>query len=561
MVGTLLRGPGRANSGVIDEGGLTRAVIAAFDREDGSRGQEMAAAVRPARNRLWAAAEDWMAPDLAAELRSRCEVRDASGRHGIWELRMAIADWLQPTPTCGGCRLPYVAGRSCKGRTRKCRKSRAKADTTTCLLCPHRSVAVRNALSVVDGEGPFHVQLDRNGKILLAVTDLRKDLPPAVRAARLAFDKAMGDAILANGRLIIKVQRQYYSPTGAVTRADLTQGGALGCGRALIDYDASRASFASYGIHQIRRGILNVFQGRDLVESPDELATRRRRLAFLHLEPEDLLTGMVDAAAGHPESLLLALTPVLLGDPASYKDALLAVHKGASELTEERRLGKIAHWSAARIDEGHARRTANKVTKAKTGGRRKATPKRSPMRGASLLACLRHGGTSVESFTTAEGSESTVMPSGENSTLDFEQTAEERIAQAQAHLHFLSALTALHHEDPEAAEVVRRYNGLDNVVAETFETIASKPLLCSKRKVSREWTRQLEERGQERLRLHLVALGVCDPPSSVTPTKPVTPKVEAPVWVLVDAPPTKTVVVVEETAWESFRAEASSIAW
>jgi hypothetical protein len=63
------------------------------------------------------------------------------------------------------------------------------------------------------------------------------------------------------------------------------------------------------------------------------------------------------------------------------------------------------------------------------------------------------------------------------------------------------ALAALHRDDPEAAEVVRRRRGLDGLgEEEALEAIATTGLVSTGRAICRESVRQLQKRGEAVLR-------------------------------------------------------------
>lgn len=127
-VGAQIRGPNRVGSGVMDEGDLTRAVVHAYasvtDDEARALGQAAAAAVLPLRRHLWALAERMVPERLAAALRARSLPTDPTGRDGVRELRIAIADWLDPPPVCRWCRRPMREG---DAGERECSAARAPA--------------------------------------------------------------------------------------------------------------------------------------------------------------------------------------------------------------------------------------------------------------------------------------------------------------------------------------------------------------------------------------------------------------------------------------------------
>lgn len=131
MTKAKIKGPQRMGASAMDEGDLTRAVVASYSglTQDEAReaGQDAAALVLPARRRLWSLAEKLVPQRLAAALRARCGSDDATAREGVRELRMALADWLDPPPVCRWCRAPIRQGdeeRACPRRSSGLRKDR-----------------------------------------------------------------------------------------------------------------------------------------------------------------------------------------------------------------------------------------------------------------------------------------------------------------------------------------------------------------------------------------------------------------------------------------------------
>lgn len=337
-----LKGPNRLGAGDMDEGATaSRAAIAAYAQEDGSRGQAAAEAVLPARRALWRLAEVHMPHALAASLRARLAPSE------VRELRRALADWLDPPPLCALCREPFdeAVPRPCRaarqrvwlGRGRRpgptvCRASRgpralragaamarsvARCGTlalfTPLQLDPACAAAAR---LLRHGAGAYDLVVDRDARTLLDITATRSAVAneathaahgeeptaiatlshashasthPDVQVARRHFDRVLNDAILANGPLILKCQLRQYSPNGSATRADLVQGGAMGCRRALLDYDPAVARFSTYAIHWIRQGAGESFAERDLVAVPDWAAGLRHAVEDRDLHTAQLL--------------------------------------------------------------------------------------------------------------------------------------------------------------------------------------------------------------------------------------------------------------------------------
>lgn len=108
MTKTKICGPQRIGASAMDEGDLTRAVVASYSAltQDEARegGQAAAEQILPARRRLWALTERLLPKRLAAALRARCGTDDPTARDGVRELRRALADWLDPPPVCRWCR-------------------------------------------------------------------------------------------------------------------------------------------------------------------------------------------------------------------------------------------------------------------------------------------------------------------------------------------------------------------------------------------------------------------------------------------------------------------------
>lgn len=102
-MGLSLKGPQKDGADILDEGVMTREVVARYAEEDGLDGNAEAAKVLPARRTLWRLCEVYAPRLLAQALRARLDRNDQTGRGGVRELRRALADWLDPPPACGHC--------------------------------------------------------------------------------------------------------------------------------------------------------------------------------------------------------------------------------------------------------------------------------------------------------------------------------------------------------------------------------------------------------------------------------------------------------------------------
>lgn len=567
----------------LDEGSLTAAVIAPYAAEDGKRGQSAAEAVLPLRRALWRTAETYAPARLAACLRVRARATDQTGRGGVRELRQALADWLDPPPTCKRCHRVIVPGsekvgcgarrggpNGAPGRRLACLPDRRPAAVRAgrearcgtlalfapTLADPHVAAAWQKFSGAAD------VVCDRDGRALLAATapkgarlppefaealaslaasmhmpggPLASDPgpPPQVLGARRRFERAVDDAIRANGRLILATQVKYYKAAGATMRADLVQGAAMGLRRALMDYDASAvhkngmtARIASYSIPWIRQGAGEAYAERDLLGTPDWVGALRRKVESAGVAPADLLR-----AALHLAEAACRATPdspgfdaradaavdlaVLLCDRSTVRDEVLAMAHDARraatppapkaskattppapptkqdrEKQEERSAERILAWAAGILEV-------------------EAT-------GSGLLAALRHGApvyvaTGADDDDSDDGARGSggasikdsrrvaALTSGEHE--DIEAVIAEEEDAALKWRRASTALTDLRKHDPEAAEVIRRRRGLDGLgEEEALESIAATGLTCTGRAICRESVRQLQKRGEAVLR-------------------------------------------------------------
>lgn len=565
----------------LDEGALTAAVIAPYAAEDGKRGQAAAEAVLPLRRGLWRAAETYAPARLAACLRVRARATDQTGRGGVRELRAALADWLDPPPTCKRCRRVIVPGSEdvgCgarrggpngPGRRLRCLPDRRPAAVragrearcgTLALFAPTLADP-HVAEAWAKFSGAADVVCDRDGRALLAATapkDARlppefaealaglaasmhpaPDVgPPAqVQAARRRFERAVDDAIRANGRLILATQVKYYKAAGATMRADLVQGAAMGLRRALMDYDASAvhkngmtARIASYSIPWIRQGAGEAYAERDLLGTPDWVGALRRKVEAAGVAPADLLRAALHLAeavcACSPASVESARAlAVLLLDASAVESIIHATaHAAVAAATppmSARDIKAIADF---------AKNPSSQLPPPLTKQDREKQEERSAERilawaagileveatGSGLLAALRHGApVYVSTVATGADDDDSDDAAGGRGIKDAKRVAmacagdhediEAVIAEEEdAALKWRRASTALddlRRHDPEAAEVIRRRRGLDGLgEEEALESIASTGLTCTGRAICRESVRQLQKRGEAVLR-------------------------------------------------------------
>ena len=558
----------------MDEGALTAAVIAPYAAEDGKRGQAAAEAVLPLRRALWRAAEMYAPARLAACLRVRARATDQTGRGGVRELRAALADWLDPPPTCKRCRRVIVPGSdevgcgarrggpNAPGRRLRCLPDRRPAAVragrearcgTLALFAPTLADP-HVAAAWAKFSGAADVVCDRDGRALLAATAPKgarlpdefaealaslaasmhpePDIgPPAqVQAARRRFERAVDDAIRANGRLILATQVKYYKAAGATMRADLVQGAAMGLRRALMDYDASAihkngmtARIASYSIPWIRQGAGEAYAERDLLGTPDWVGALRRKVEAAGVAPADLLRA----------ALHLAEAACSAAGAGAVFDASLALatmlHDAATMASEVWETARSAHAVALPPTPKASKQTVDPPAPL-TKQEREKQEERSAERilawaagileveatGSGLLAALRHGApVYISTVATGADDDDSDDAVGGRSLKDAKRVAmacagdhediEAVIAKEEdAALKWRRASTALdelRRMDPEAAEVIRRRRGLDGLgEEEALESIAAAGLTCTGRAICRESVRQLQKRGEAVLR-------------------------------------------------------------
>ena len=552
MAGLSLRGPSKQGSHELDEGALTSAVVDSYGVDNGASGPEAAAKVLPARRELWRLAEAYHPKALAASLRTRLSTSDQTGRGGVRELRKSLADWLDPAPRCARCAAPMdtdTAGKPCPSAHQRVRSPANKGMHPAPTYCVARrgkpSRIAGRAYSAVGRDGTlalfspvqldptsaaavkmlkhsksstgmaYDLAVDRDARILLAATAPNVEpLHPRVARARLALDRAVNAAIKANGRLILKVQTRYFSAKGQVTRADLVQGGAMGCRRALMDFDPGLGwRFSTYAANWIYQGIGEVFAGRDVVSVPDWVIALRRQVEDLGLVPGYLLSliGTVAATRGDAaaceeaaEALVDALPPAT-EDVANFFPAVRACVDAATtrpagataDIGDDRARERVAAWAglALGLDIGAGK----------------------PCTGSALLAALRHGAAVLVPVGTGERDDHDAEEGAGNASRppahlrdtddDPETAVAEEMAAASQWRSLLAALETLRLADPEAAEVIRRRHALDDLgEGETLEEIASMPMRCAPhRQLCRESIRKAYERGRKAIRRALGA--------------------------------------------------------
>lgn len=383
-------------------------------------------------------------------------------------------------------------------------------------------------------------------------------IPAPLQAARDAYRAALGETVVANGRAILGLQVRYGVPGGGVCRADLIQGGALGAIRGAADYDPSASRYTTYGAHWIRQGVGEARQDRDLVGTPEWLASLRGQV-------EDRLPGVSRAdVLRAAEALCEALAPdapasvrarahtlaadlvrLLLGAevrenvlgsrPARYTRRPLfadqsedAVHTMAAQAVRAV-LGKAKRGQPAPLTTGEDEDPERARERLATWiGRRIALKKAS---GSGVLAALRHGapvfvqiGSGGDDDEDAQGTDGAGGSERAAAVLAAPDDLEREEAEALARERWAAALQALaalrlgeglssELRGAEIAEVVRRHHGLDGVAedrggatGESFASIAETGLACSGRRLTREALRKMYGRGIEALRV-LIAGG------------------------------------------------------
>lgn len=375
-------------------------------------------------------------------------------------------------------------------------------------------------------------------------------VPPQVAPLLARWHRLRDAHAVANGRAILGVQVRYGVPGGGVCRADLIQGAAMGNDRAAMDYDPTQARYTTYGAAWIRQGVGEARSGRDLVGTPDWLASLRGALEdrLPGVSRADLLRAVeavCEAVAPDAPPTVRARAPGLAADLVR----LLLDAEVRENLPGTRPARYVRrNLFADRSDDAVACAAAQAVRTAvgKSAKRKPATPAgdEDPERarerlagwiarrlqiaratGSGLLSALRHSapvfvqvGAGGDEDDDAQGTDGAGGTERQAAVLvapdDIEREEAERLARDRwaAALQALSAVRlgeGLRSDvrGAECAEVVRRHHGLDSVAedrggqtGESFGSIAASPLVCSGRTLSRQAICKIYNRGIAALR-------------------------------------------------------------
>lgn len=471
-------------------------------------------------------------------------------------------------------------------------------------------------------------------------------VPPQV-APLLSKWRRLRDAhAVANGRAILGVQVRYGVPGGGVCRADLIQGAAMGNDRAAMDYDPTQARYTTYGAAWIRQGVGEARSDRDLVGTPEWLASLRGALEdrLPGVSRADLLRAVeavCEAVAPDAPASIRARAPGLAADlvrllldaevrenlpgtrPARYIRRALFADRSDDAVAS-------AAAQAIRAAIGKVKRKAKVALVMKSGVLPAWTvegapanafagdedPERARERlagwiarrlqiaratGSGLLSALRHSapvfvqvGAGGDEDDDAQGTDGAGGTERQAAVLaapdDLEREEAERLAKDRwaAALQALAAVRlgeGLRSDvrGAECAEVVRRHHGLDSVAedrggatGESFGSIASGPLVCSGRTLSRQAICKIYNRGIAALRA-IIAGGRpdlsgdaddldddADDPSPIrvprSPFKPLPPPVTLRAVSNATAPPHRP-NVDDGGAWAVWREQAASVSW
>jgi len=368
----------------------------------------------------------------------------------------------------------------------------------------------------------------------------------AVQQARHALDQAVNNAVEANGRIALSMQLRYFTPVGAITRADLIQGGAMGLRRAAIDFDPAQAKFTTYAVAWVRQGMGEQFARRDMVATPDWVLSVRRAIDARspHVSAQEMLAALEDLVATRGDAtkasdatqtlldiVSQAVTPrALKGSPAPTPVALPSVPAGIAALLEavlglhfaalakalakargkptRKKISATIPRAAAAASEEHLRARVAAVLGRWLG---LAPADESAVSGAGVLAALRHGAPVVLSISAGgEEEEYADGDAGRGGTGgsvvlaevvdDFEVRLADEEEAAQQWSGMRAALGALRKVDPLAAEVVRRHHALDGLDEETFEAIGTVGAGPDRTVMSREKIRLAYGRGRKFMR-------------------------------------------------------------
>lgn len=419
-------------------------------------------------------------------------------------------------------------------------------------------------------------------------------LPPALLAARDELQRARNENVRINGRIALAVQRRYYAPDGGARRADLLQGAAEGLDRAARDYDAAKAGFATYAATWARQGAGDRFHARDLVGAPPWLHALRRSMdaAFDVVAVRRALDTLVETASVHgsreklaPHVCAHALdlaaaagidTTTLVGVLAASSLAWRACpkrHTIESPTKAQRR--QIVSGGDEDLDRARERVCEVLWPAAKPGAKR--------VPGKSLLAALRHGAPVFVEVGSGEDVSDDTCPKAQAEILiapdEAEAQAEEEEDRARwsvvlAGLAELrrSAEVAKDVRGLEAAEIVRRYHGLDSVAeeghtstggpcGESFARIGANGLHCSGRRLTGEAVRRIYRRSIELLRSMAAGTGIDLGELGEEEAVGTWAAPAGPVVVAQTAKPPAPREAVDGGKWDEFRAAAAATAW
>ena len=566
-----LRGPSKMGACTEDEGALTRAVVAAFEREDGSAGHAWACRVWEARRVLWRACEVYAPKEMAAALRARAtEIDpvthrlDATNRGGVAELRLALAEWLDPPVVCRYCGRKMPAPRADKssagpddvrpapprpctarplmrcGRTdpfgrpvmrpQRCLAHVSKdgrCGTLALFLPPPLPEPVTEAMRKAGGR--HDVISDRDGEALLAASTISPATHVAVRVARKRLDWTLDRAVRANGRLVMKTQAKYYAPDGTgITRADLLQEAAMGCRRALMDFDPTRGfQFSSYALNWIRQGMSAIWAHRHQIDTPAWVVDGRKEIERKGVQPRALLSAievLAEASAfRRPTAMSLAEALVVL---VIYAEVIEDV-PGSRPLRKVRRVllaGRDPLELAVEAAHAAAPQMVGSGAKRRQEGVESAIERVASvvsewlelgLAGGATLTVLRTETASamseaLEDVATPEESEAGT--SAKPTAVIIDSTDIEALAAAEQEASMgrdalRAGLLHLQTIDREGAEIVRRYHGLDGP-EETLQEIADAQLRCTGRTLCRERIRQKYREALVEMKRHLKVAGV-----------------------------------------------------
>lgn len=650
-------------------------------------GQAAAEAAAAARRELWAVVERLAPKRLAAALRARLDPEGDSGLpKPLNDLRRAIADWLDPPPVCRRCGRAMHDGdeeRACtavRGARRKklsaaarialrpwtpkpivCRPSRTRRAPGavercgTLALYPAGLVSLdvmAAALACPKGAGrSYDVAADRDGRALTAaalaspprdpfdegawvddqlrrvheaVSSAGEPVPPQIAPLLAKWRRLRNAHAVANGRAILGVQVRYGVPGGGVCRADLIQGAAMGNDRAAMDYDPTQARYTTYGAAWIRQGVGEARSDRDLVGTPEWLASLRGALEdrLPGVSRADLLRAVeavCEAVAPDAPASVRARAPSLAADLVRLLlDAEVRENLPGTRPARYIRRSLFADRSDDAVDSAASQAVRAAVGKA---AKRKPTapagdedPERARERlagwiarrlqiaratGSGLLSALRHSapvfvqvGSGGDEDDDAQGTDGAGGTERQAAVLvapdDLEREEAERLARDRwaAALQALAAVRlgeGLRSDvrGAECAEVVRRHHGLDSVAedrggqtGESFGSIAASPLVCSGRTLSRQAICKIYNRGIAALRA-IISGGrpdlssddlddEVDDPSPIrvprSPFKPLPPPITLRVVSNATTPPPRP-NVDDGGAWVAWREQAAVVVW